>query len=253
MKNKKEIIKLFNKKIKYLNKHNKLYFTDDNPEISDSEYDKIKKETTKLKEEYSFLNELKPGITVGAPPSNKFKKIKHLLPMLSLSNAFEINDMRDFLKKINNYLKFENKQIELFSEPKIDGISATLIYEKGVLIRGLSRGDGMIGEDILENLKTIKEIPKKILSKDLPELLEIRCEVYIGKKDFVAIKDNFANPRNAAGGSLRQKNPQETKKIPLKYFAYGLGSVKPMMFKTQSEFLRKISQWKFTTNPLSKK
>jgi len=253
MKNKKEIIKLFNKKIKYLNKHNKLYFTDDNPEISDSEYDKIKKETTKLKEEHSFLKELKTGITVGAPPSNKFKKIKHLLPMLSLSNAFEIDDMRDFLKKINNYLKFENKQIELLSEPKIDGISATLIYEKGVLIRGLSRGDGMIGEDILENLKTIKEIPKKILSKDLPELLEIRCEVYIGKKDFVAIKDNFANPRNAAGGSLRQKNPQETKKIPLKYFAYGLGSVKPMMFKTQSEFLRKISQWKFTTNPLSKK
>ena len=253
MKNKKEIIKLFKKKIKYLKRHNKLYFTDDKPEISDSEYDKIKKETRALKEEYSFLNQLKTGITVGAPPSNKFKKIKHLKPMLSLSNAFEMDDMRDFLKKISNYLKFTNKKIELFAEPKIDGISATLIYEKGILIRGLSRGDGLIGEDILENLKTIKEIPKKILSEDLPELLEIRCEVYIGKKDFVNIKDNFANPRNAAGGSLRQKNSEETKKIPLKYFAYGLGSVKPMMFKTQSDFLDKISKWKFITNSLSKR
>ena len=172
--------------------------------------------------------------------------------MLSLSNAFQLKDMGDFLKKINNFLKFDNKEIELFAEPKIDGISATLVYEKGILTRGLSRGDGLVGEDILENLKTIKNIPKEINSKGIPELLEVRCEIFISKKDFIKIKDNFANPRNAAGGSLRQKNPNETSKIPLKYFAYGLGQVKPMMFKKQSEFLEAIKEWNFETNDLSK-
>ena len=172
--------------------------------------------------------------------------------MLSLSNAFDNQDMRDFLKKIDNYLNFENKKIELFSEPKIDGISASLIYENGLLTKGLSRGDGSTGEDILENLKTINDIPKKILANHVPKILEIRCEVYIGKKDFESIKDNFSNPRNAAGGSLRQKNPQETAKIPLKYFAYGFGLIEPMIFKTQSDFLEKIRNWNFVTNPLSK-
>ena len=188
---------------------------------------------------------------IGAKPSNKFKKIKHIIPMLSLSNAFDKKNMEDFIKKINNFLNLNNKDLELFAEPKIDGISATLIYEKGNVTRGLSRGDGEIGEDILENLKTISSIPKKIYANDVPELLEIRCEVYIGKKDFFKIKDNFANPRNAAGGSLRQKNSKETSKIPLKYFAYGFGAVKPLTFKNQSEFLQKIKKWNFSTNPLS--
>ena len=149
-------------------------------------------------------------------------------------------------------MNFEDKNFELFSEPKIDGISASLIYEKGFLVKGLSRGDGIIGEDILSNLKTITDIPKVIKGKNIPDLLEVRCEVYIGKKDFVKLKDKFANPRNAAGGSLRQKNPKDTEKIPLKYFAYGFGAVEPMIFKTQSEFLEKISKWNFSINPLSK-
>ncbi len=246
---KKDIIKKYNQKIKILKKHNKLYFSNDKPQISDSEYDKIKKEILNLEKKYKFL---KKNNLVGSPPSNKFTKVKHLVPMLSLSNAFDHQDMGDFLKKINNYLKFENKKIELFSEPKIDGISASLIYKNGSLIKGLSRGDGSIGEDILENLKTINNIPQKILANDVPNILEIRCEVYIGKKDFESIKDNFSNPRNAAGGSLRQKNPQETAKIPLKYFAYGFGLIEPMIFKTQSEFLEKICNWNFITNPLSK-
>ena len=121
---------------------------------------------------------------VGAKPASKFKKIKHLKPMLSLSNAFGKDDMKDFLSKIRNYLNNNNLEIDLFSEPKIDGISATIIYENGNLITGLSRGDGVTGEDILENLKTIKDIPKNILSRNIPKLLEVRCEVYIGKKDF---------------------------------------------------------------------
>ena len=171
--------------------------------------------------------------------------------MLSLSNAFDKNDMEDFIKKINNFLNTKNKNLELFCEPKIDGISATLIYEKGILTKGLSRGDGITGEDILENLKTISSIPKKIVSQKVPTLIEIRCEIFIGKNDFEKIKSKFANPRNAAGGSLRQKDPRETSKIPLRYFAYGFGAIKPMEFSSQSNFLKHIKEWGFSTNPLS--
>ena len=172
--------------------------------------------------------------------------------MLSLTNAFDKEDMKDFANKIKNFLNFKDEKIEFSSEPKIDGISATLIYENGNLTKGLSRGDGLVGEDILENLKTIQEIPKKIKSDNIPSLIEVRCEIYIGKKDFDKIKGKFANPRNAAGGSLRQKNPLETSKISLKYFAYGFGVLKPITFKKQSEFLKKIQEWGFIVNPLTK-
>ena len=125
----------------------------------------------------------------------------------------------------------------------------SLTYENGILIKGLSRGDGIIGEDILENLKTISQIPRKISDINLPKLLEIRGEVYLGKTDFKKLNKNFANPRNAAGGSLRQKDPKETKKIPLKFFAYGFGIIKPMIYKTQSEFISKLKKWGFSVNP----
>ena len=242
----------FKKKIQYLKKQNQLYFSKDKPQISDAEYDKLKKELLELEQKNPYLKKIASvEKIIGAPPSNKFKKFNHLHPMLSLSNAFNKNDMENFIKKIKNFLKKKN-HIELFCEPKIDGISATLIYEKGELIRVLSRGDGKIGEDILNNLKTISEIPKKINSKDIPNLLEIRCEIFIGKKDFSKIKDNFANPRNAAGGSLRQKDSNETAKIPLKYFAYGFGAIKPMKFQSQSGFLEKLSTWGFKINSLSR-
>ena len=253
MNEKNEIIKKYKLKVKNLKIHNNLYYNNDNPEITDAEYDVLKKEILKLEKNYKYLDNL--NLTkeiVGSKPTSKFKKIKHLHPMLSLANAFNKNDMEDFLKKIFNFLNSKDKNISLLAEPKIDGISATLIYEKGELIRGLSRGDGVTGEDILNNLKTINNIPKKIKADNVPDLLEIRCEVYIGKKDFIDIKNNFANPRNAAGGSLRQKDPSETSKIPLKYFAYGFGAVEPMIFKKQSEFLKQISKWNFITNPLSK-
>ena len=247
-----DVIEIFKNKIKEIKYHNNLYFNKDNPEISDIEYDNLKKTLINLENKHSFLKDLKIlNKLVGSPPKNKFKKIKHLSPMLSLSNAFNKNDMEDFIKKINNFLNIKNNKIEFISEPKIDGISATLIYEKGILTKGLSRGDGIIGEDILENLKTISKIPKKIRSKDIPNLLEVRCEIYIGKNDFDKIKDNFANPRNAAGGSLRQKDAKETKKIPLKYFAYGYGAIEPMIFLKHSEFLKKLNEWGFIINPLS--
>jgi len=253
MNSKEKIIEKYQSNIKNLKKHNDLYFNKDNPKISDAEYDKIKKETIELEKKHDFLKKIDSvKDIVGATPTNKFKKIKHLKPMLSLSNAFDKDDIVDFIKKINNFLNINKKDIEFFSEPKIDGISATLIYEKGILSKGLSRGDGITGEDILENLKTISNIPKKIEGKDVPNLLEVRCEIYISKKDFVKIKDKFANPRNAAGGSLRQKNPKETSKIPLKYFAYGFGAIEPMKFEKQSEFLKKINGWGFSINSLSK-
>ena len=249
----KKIISDFKDKIKVIKKHNKHYYSDDSPIITDAQYDDIKKQVLNLENKYIFLKKL--NLTqdiIGAPPSTKFKKINHLKPMLSLSNAFNVKDMEDFIKKINNFLNSNNINIELICEPKIDGISATLIYEKGILVKGLSRGDGFVGEDILENLKTISKIPKRIKGKNIPNLLEIRCEIYIGKKDFIKIKEKFANPRNAAGGSLRQKDSRETAKIPLKYFAYGFGEIKPKVFKNQSEFLEKLNQWGFSVNPLSK-
>ncbi len=254
MQKRKDIIAEHKKIIDLLKKHNNNYFLYDKPKISDSEYDKIKYNALKLEEKYPYLKKYESVKNlIGAKPLNQFKKIKHLSPMLSLSNAFNLNDMKDFKKKINNFLSLRQNEIELFCEPKIDGISSTLIYENGILTKGLSRGDGETGEDILENLKTIKDIPREIVSKNIPNLLEIRCEIFISKKNFSLIKNKFANPRNAAGGSLRQKDPNETAKIPLKYFAYGFGKVSPMIFRTQSEFLQTIDSWNFSINPLSEK
>jgi DNA ligase (NAD+) len=254
MDSKKKILIQYKKIINTLEKHNKYYFINDNPIITDSEFDKIKKHVLQLEDKYPYLKKSKKSANkiVGAKPSNQFKKVKHLAPMLSLTNAFNQDDMIDFLKKIKNFLNIENTQLEILSEVKIDGISATLIYEKGFLKKGLSRGDGVTGEDILDNLKTISNIPTRIISKDIPDILEIRCEVFISKKDFSKIQHKFSNPRNAAGGSLRQKDPNQTSKIPLKYFAYGFGAVEPMVFKKQSDFLDKIKQWGFVINPLSK-
>ena len=248
----KKIISKHKKLLDSIKKNNKHYYLDDKPKISDSDYDKIKLEILKLEKKYPYLkNDESIDNIIGVKPSNKFKKIQHISPMLSLANAFDLNDMIEFKKKISNFLLINDKQIQLFCEPKIDGISATLIYKNGILTTGLSRGDGVIGEDILENLKTIKGLPTKIRSKDVPNLLEIRCEIYIGKKDFAKIDNKFANPRNAAGGTLRQKDFRETSKIPLKYFAYGFGAVSPMVYKTQSDFLKKIKEWNFAVNPLS--
>ena len=248
-----EIINAYKRKIKIIKRHNHLYFEKDNPEISDSDFDILKKELIELKKKNKFLKKLNlDDKLIGSSPSNKFKKIKHLKPMLSLANAFDKKDMKDFINKINNFLNNKDNNLTFSSEPKIDGISATLIYKKGILIKGLSRGDGITGEDILENLKTIKNIPNKIKGDNIPDLLEIRGEIYIGKKDFNLIKGNFANPRNAAGGSLRQKNSSDTSKIPLKYFAYGFGAIEPMVFLKQSDFLEKIHNWGFCINPLTK-
>ncbi len=247
-----EVKKYYNKKITELKKHNKLYFEKSSPKISDQQFDEIKKEIIELEQKYSFLkNPLSPSKTLGFVPSKNFIKSKHRVKMLSLSNAFDIEDLENFEKKIFNYLN-KKIDIEYSVEPKIDGISASLTYKNGLLILGTSRGDGATGEVITENLKTIKDIPQKINEKDFPKDIDIRGEVFINKNDFEILKNDFANPRNAASGSLRQKNPEETKKIPLNFVAYTYGFFENHKIQKQSDFLNSLKRWGFKTNEHNK-
>ena len=252
--NKKAIEVEYNKKIKLYNKYNKHYYNNSSPKVSDKEYDELKHDILSLEKKYKFINsEKSPSKTVGYKPSKNFKKVEHRAPMLSLSNAFSEEDLNNFEKKILKFLSKQNNfKIYYSAEPKIDGISASLTYKKGNFIRGLSRGDGKEGEDITTNLETIKDIPKKILSKDFPEEIDIRGEVFIQNSDFVKLKDKFANPRNAASGTLRQKDSDETKKIPLKFIAYTYGFEKGLKINNQTDYLKKLSDWGFKTNPLNK-
>tara|TARA_Y100001936_G_C16074333_1_gene672940 strand:+ start:458 stop:2494 length:2037 start_codon:yes stop_codon:yes gene_type:complete len=253
--NSNSIKKIYNQKIKSLVKHNKLYFNDNRPIISDHDYDILKKEILDLEKNYKFLkNKNSPSKNVGFTPSKNFKKIKHVVPMLSLNNAFDREDLINFEKKIINFLNLkENFPLEYSVEPKIDGISASLTYKNGKFIQGLSRGDGKEGEDISENLKTIDDIPKEISDKNFPEEIDIRGEVFIQNSDFERLKTKFANPRNAASGSLRQKNPLETEKIPLKFIAYTYGNIKNFQINSQSDFIKLLKIWGFKTNELNKK
>ena len=253
--NKNLIKKKYKEKVKSLNYYNKKYFDDNISEISDANFDKLKKEILNLEKEYKFLKDKdSPSNKVGFKPSKNFRKVFHRAPMLSLANAFDEEDLINFEKKIRNYLNEKNDfQIEYSAEPKIDGISASLTYKQGKFISGLSRGDGKEGEDITENLKTINDIPHFIINKDFPEEIDIRGEVFIQNSDFKNFKDKFANPRNAASGSLRQKNPSDTKKIPLKFIAYTYGFERGMKTEHQSEFLEKLNKWGFKINPLNKK
>ena len=244
----------YQKKIKLFQKYNKYYYNLNEPIVSDNDFDLLKLEIIKLEKKYKYLNSANsPSNTVGFKPSKVFKKVKHTVPMLSLSNAFDENDLINFEKKILNFLNQDkNFNIKYSAEPKIDGISASLIYEDGKFITGLSRGDGKEGEDITENLKTIKDIPYFIKSKNFPKKIDIRGEVFIQNSDFEKLKNKFANPRNAASGSLRQKDPKETKKIPLKFIAYTFGFEKGLRAVSQDEYLKNLKEWGFKTNPLNK-
>ena len=252
--NKEEIKKLYKDKIKKFRHNNFLYFEKSKPEISDEEFDNLKNEILRLEKDYKFLShEFSPSKSVGFKPSKNFKKVNHKVPMLSLANAFDEGDLKNFEKKIMNFIdKKEGIILEYSVEPKIDGISASLNYKEGKFVQGLSRGDGKEGEDITPNLMTIIDIPKIINFEDFPRDIDIRGEVFIRNSDFERIKDKFANPRNAASGSLRQKNSEYTKKIPLKFIAYNYGYEKGLDVSSQSEFLKKLKKWGFKTNPLNR-
>tara|TARA_S200000501_G_scaffold92238_1_gene85598 strand:+ start:6505 stop:8523 length:2019 start_codon:yes stop_codon:yes gene_type:complete len=246
--NKKNIIKDYKTKIDTLLNYNKYYYQKSSPLVDDKDYDKLKKDIINLEKNFNFLKkyELSPEEKVGYKPSKNFLKSKHRTKMLSLSNAFDKNDLINFEKKINNYLNVKNGSlIEYSVEPKIDGISASLTYKNGKLIYGLSRGDGTEGELITENLKTINDIPKIINNSSFPKDIDIRGEVFIKNQDFKNIEDRFANPRNAASGSLRQKNPNDTKKIPLNFIAYTFGYYENNNLSNQSEFLKNLHKWGF--------
>ena len=248
------IKKKYKKKLDLIKYYNQKYYNENISEISDSDYDILKNELIALEKKYGFLkSKYSPQIQVGYKPSKNFRKVTHRVSMLSLANAFTEEDLNNFEKKILNYLNKNNDfNIQYSAEPKIDGISASLSYKNGELIAGLSRGDGKEGEDITENLKTIEDIPKKILSKNFPKDIDIRVEVFIKNTDFENLKDKFANPRNAASGSLRQKNPEDTKKIPLKFIAYTHGFEQGMNINFQTDFLKRLKEWGFKTNPLNK-
>ncbi|WP_440926312.1 NAD-dependent DNA ligase LigA [Candidatus Pelagibacter sp.] len=251
---KKNLIKNeYNKKLKLYQYYNKKYFDENLSEIPDSDYDKLKKDIIEFEKKYDFLKKNNSPLSqVGYKPSKNFKKVLHRVPMLSLGNAFTENDLVNFEKKIKNFLSLEVSSIISYSaEPKIDGISASLTYINGKFTKGLSRGDGKEGEDITLNLSTVKDIPKFINSKEFPQEIDIRGEVFIQNSDFQKLKDKFANPRNAASGSLRQKNPEQTKKIPLKFIAYTFGYEKGLTVNNQFDFLKKLTEWGFKTNPLN--
>jgi DNA ligase (NAD+) len=251
---KKKIQTEYNDKIKKLIALNEYYYDRSKPKATDHKYDQLKKEILSLEKKYNFLeNANSPSKSVGYKPSKNFQKSLHRVPMLSLSNAFHEEDLINFEKRILNFIsENENYKILYSAEPKIDGISASLTYKNGNLIKGLSRGDGKEGEDITENLKTINDIPKKIINRNFPEEIDIRGEVFIQNSDFENLKEKFANPRNAASGSLRQKNPQDTRKIPLRFIAYTFGFEKELKVENQFEYLKELDRWGFKTNPFNK-
>ena len=223
-------------KIKLLNNYNKFYYDKSNPIVSDQEYDNLKLDIFKIEKKYpNLISKESPFLKVGFKPSKNFKKIKHRIPMLSLGNVFSEEDLVNFEKKILNFLSLDKSiEVEYSAEPKIDGISASLIYKNNKFIQGLSRGDGKEGEDITQNLMTIKDIPKIISAKNFPSEIDIRGEVFIQNDDFEKLNNDFANPRNAASGSLRQKDPKVTNKIPLKFIAYTYGYAKNLNINSQS-------------------
>ena len=245
-----------------INFHSHKYHSLDTPEIEDHEYDALFQELLQLEDRFpELLYDFSPSQRVGSKPLDGFKKIEHLIPMLSLENAFNQQDMEDFNKRILERLLIE-ADVNFSCEPKLDGIAVNLLYKNGRLDLASTRGDGKIGEDITHNIRTINSIPLSLIDSNskLPTVIEIRGEVFIEKKDFdlankKAIKageKTFANPRNAAAGSLRQLDPSIAASRPLKFYAHGMGFIEEGDFKlpdSQSEMLKQYKSWGLPTNP----
>ncbi|HEX5183297.1 MAG TPA: NAD-dependent DNA ligase LigA [Allosphingosinicella sp.] len=233
-------------------RHNRLYHGEDAPEISDAEYDALMRRNQALEAEFPHLvREDSPSRQVGAVPEGPLAKVAHALPMLSLDNAFADEEVRDFVGRVRRFLRLsEDEEVALTAEPKIDGLSCSLRYEKGLLVLAATRGDGSVGEDVTPNAKTIGDIPQKLKGK-APDIFEIRGEVYMSKADFAALNERqaeaggkiFANPRNAAAGSLRQKDPAITAARPLRFYAHGWGEASAVPAETQLGVMRAIESW----------
>ncbi|WP_371395443.1 NAD-dependent DNA ligase LigA [Fretibacter rubidus] len=235
------------------------YYNDDAPLITDAQYDALRAENTAIEAAFPHLiRKDSPSNTLGAKPSGKFGKITHSVAMLSLDNAFTDADVTDFVIRVRKFLNHpDDAPLAFTAEPKIDGLSAALRYENGVLVSGATRGDGKVGEDVTANLRTVDNIPKTLSGQGWPDILEVRGEVYIDHADFdtmnvaqvAAGKEPYKNPRNAAAGSLRQIDPEVTRSRPLKFFAYTWGEVSEAFAATQMEAVAKFKAWGFDTNP----
>ncbi len=239
--------------------HNYLYYVLDQPEISDAQYDRLMRELEKLEEQYLGLRSPNsPTQRVGAPPLEAFEIVRHTLPMLSLANAFDETEARDFDKRVKKFLG-SSSDIDYVAEPKLDGLAVELVYERGQFVVGSTRGDGVNGENITQNLRTIKTIPLQLIRKEIPvpERLEVRGEVIIQLKRFKELNRKreemgeplFANPRNAAAGSVRQLDSKITAERPLEIYCYGIGEIAGRTFKTHSEILQTFPKWGLRTNP----
>ncbi len=236
-----------------------LYYQDDNPALSDAEYDALRRELVALEAEYPYLiTKDSPTQNVGAKPSGKFAKITHSVAMLSLDNAMNDGEVTEFVARVKRYLNLpEDADLAFTAEPKIDGLSAALRYENGKLIYGATRGDGKVGEDVTANLRTLETVPKQLTGSGWPDVLEVRGEVYIEHGDFDAMnaaqvkagKPEYKNPRNAAAGSLRQIDPSITAGRPLKFFAYTWGELSGPLADTQFKAVKRFGEWGFYINP----
>ena len=251
-----------------IKRHDRLYHTDDAPEISDAAYDALRRRNTEIEARFpELIRDDSPTRRVGAAPAAGFAKVTHSRPMLSLENAFEEHDVRDFFAGVRNFFRrtatealVAEDRIEIMAEPKIDGLSIALTYRNGRLVLGATRGDGTTGENVTANLRTLDTVPKTLAGRDWPELMEIRGEVYLERAGFFALNAEreaaaesiFANPRNAAAGSLRQLDPAITARRPLKFFAYAWGEASAPFARTHSEALARFRDWAFSVNPRSR-
>ena len=245
-----------------IGEHDKRYYQDDAPTVSDAVYDALRRRNNAIEQRLpDLIRADSPSRRIGAPPAQKFAKIRHAVPMLSLGNAFSDNEVAEFVERVRRFLRLpQDEEIAIVAEPKIDGLSCTLRYEGGRLANGATRGDGFEGEDVTANVATIKDIPNRLGGPAVPEICEIRGEVYMSHADFAALNERqekqgkqiFANPRNAAAGSLRQLDSSITASRPLRFFAYSYGEMSRVPAETQSAMLKWFERVGFETNPLTR-
>ena len=242
--------------------HDRRYYQEDAPTVTDAEYDALRKRFNAIEARFpEFVTAQSPSQKVGVAPSGRFRKVRHAVPMLSLDNAFAEADVLDFVGRIRRFLKLgDDERIDFSAEPKIDGLSMSLRYEGGELITAATRGDGAEGEDVTANIRTLKDVPQKLKGRNVPDVCEVRGEVYMTKTGFLALNERqkaagdtiFVNPRNSAAGSLRQKDPSITASRPLGFFAYAWGEISAMPEATQSGMIAWFERCGFSTNPLTK-
>src|SRR5712691_3013056 len=242
--------------------HDRRYYQEDAPTVSDAAYDALRRRNEAIEARFPHLVRAdSPSRRVGAQPAAKFAKVRHAVPMLSLGNAFTDEDVADFVERIRRFLRLGADEALAFSaEPKIDGLSCSLRYERGRLVNAATRGDGTVGEDVTANVKTLEDVPQQLKGKAVPDICEVRGEVYMSKSGFLALNKRqeaaglqvYANPRNSAAGSLRQLDPTVTASRPLGFFAYGWGEMSTMPGKTQSGMVKWFASCGFKTNPLAR-